>query len=312
MSKKILLVENERSWQDILKNWILLQEEVTIRSDLNSACSALKSKKIEFDIVIVNLHLQDKASKANQGLCFLNFIRTSSLKLPVILITGEEEKTFRRDKYKKIINEHKISGPFYKWSHNFREDIARIVNNTIVYTKREKNSVNDTEGVEQMILESLTTSTVSAVIKFLFDRLGNMVDHLNENQLENIRQKEQEVERLREEKDIQSIKNIMSDLIAGLPPEIAFDSKIEFKAWVHDQVTAEYADLPSVGKLLYGILMKEKDKESTPQKKDEFIRMATAVNADSSELISLAKVGDATKDDRRNLHRRIIKALDLL
>jgi len=172
--------------------------------------------------------------------------------------------------------------------------------------------VNDTEGVEQMILESLTTSTVSAVIKFLFDRLGNMVDHLNENQLENIRQKEQEVERLREEKDIQSIKNIMSDLIAGLPPEIAFDSKIEFKAWVHDQVTAEYADLPSVGKLLYGILMKEKDKESTPQKKDEFIRMATAVNADSSELISLAKVGDATKDDRRNLHRRIIKALDLL
>ena len=141
-----------------------------------------------------------------------------------------------------------------------------------------------------------------------------MTDRLNEKQLENIRQKRQEVERLREGQDIQSIKNIMSGIIEELPSEFTIDSKTEFESWVHDQLRADYVELPSICELLHEIILKKRGTEKNPDKREELLGIATDLVEDGRELNRCMRNpnGEDTKNARRNLHKRIVRALDLL
>ncbi len=166
--------------------------------------------------------------------------------------------------------------------------------------------------VPNVILESLTASTVSVVVKFLFDRLGKITDdRIDEQRRRENTRKRDEIEQLLNQKNIESIKGKLIELTSYFPDSTELYLTESFKAWFHEQVTADYADLASVGKLIYAILMKKQEQEPNQQKKDVLIRMAAAVNAESDQLKEDELHGNAV-NSRQQLHVRIIRALDLL
>lgn len=162
------------------------------------------------------------------------------------------------------------------------------------------------------ILELLTTTTIPAAVKFVFDQLGKLADRLTEKQLNKIEETKRKIHELQENEDVTSIRVTISDLFNTLPDNVNLDSKLSFKSWVHHQVTADYADLPSVGELLYGILTQKRQNETNEAKKDELLRMATGLIEASKDLRSHIRTGDDVKGESRELHKRIVKAVDLL
>ena len=72
--------------------------------------------------------------------------------------------------------------------------------------------------VPNVILESLTASTVSVVVKFLFDRLGKITDdRIDEQRRRENTRKRDEIEQLLNQKNIESIKGKLIELTSYFP-----------------------------------------------------------------------------------------------
>jgi hypothetical protein len=196
----------------------------------------------------------------------------------------------------------------------FKDWYTQFVSTPIqVSAKHEVVSTYTKAGEREMnILELLTTTTIPVAVKFLFDQLNKYIDNLSKKQLDKIEQTKNKVNQMQENRDINSIRILLNELFDSLPENINLDSKSAFKSWVHQQISSDYADLPAVGELLYGILIQKRENETNETKKDELLRMAGVLNDASRELRSHIRTGDDANSERKEFHKRIIKAVDLL
>ena len=89
MKIRILVIENESNWQNVIQQMLPPKDY-----DLTITASSQEAKQLvvqdEFDLVIANINLIDSPEKFNDqlGLSFLEFLKDNKISIPRIVMTG--------------------------------------------------------------------------------------------------------------------------------------------------------------------------------------------------------------------------------
>lgn len=178
--------------------------------------------------------------------------------------------------------------------------------------------INNHEEKNIMIIDLLTTATVSAGVKFVFDRAGELWKRLNEEQLEKIKSQKASIEKdahaAKKEKDMAKVQNIqkeMKELVDFLPQDLELDTVSSFISWGEKEVFESYDNLLGVCELTYLLLTMERGKIKSERKKyRRLLDMITALKKEIENYKDTDEVGNSIDEDE--LHKRLIRALDML
>jgi len=295
----LLIVDDQQNWIDVISAAAGNIYSYNISNSYEDATQMLKDKR--YKIVCLNLQIKKEgcsSSSSANGRDLLRFLRKDYSDLPVILISGY------------IINPKKYISEYY----NIKEllikcDIDRVdafiddlkTSIDTVYLNLNK---NDQEG-GLMIIELLTTTTVGAGMKFLFDRLGKSVDRLNDEQLAKIKK----AESAKNDQELEIAKESMKEL-RNIAPGI--DSIDSFVPWVEDQVRADYDDLLKVSKLVLAVLVEKTKSQEDKIKKDKLLKMEAALASEIKGFENTVDIDGVNSQITRSLHERMKRSLDFI
>lgn len=170
-----------------------------------------------------------------------------------------------------------------------------------------------------MIIELLTKETISVGVKFVADQFKKMIDRINDNQLkQKIDEKEKEIRDIdiieTSDEDIVTVQNSMKNSIMVLPEELrqTIDSVESFIIWVEERVRDNYDDLIGVAKLVLRVLSEKRRIENDQQKQRKMLEMQSYLQEDINQLDTELRLANAGKNERRDLYKRIISALNFI
>lgn len=157
-----------------------------------------------------------------------------------------------------------------------------------------------------MILELLATETVKAGVSFLVEQFSKLTNRVNEEQLAKIKEKAQTATT---EQDVTEIRNLIQ---SAVPNANQITSVEAFTAWVEEKIDASFDDLPGVSELVVRVLREKKNSESNALKKDRMLEMEAALKTEIEEFNEAVNIGDVGQREKRNLFKRMKKALDFI
>lgn len=180
--------------------------------------------------------------------------------------------------------------------------------------KQHKDNNRLARGNKIMILDQLTTTTISTGISFLFGQLTKIADRLNNEQLKKIEEKKKEIQDMPVEtdRDIATVQNSIIELKKILPDDTEIDSIDAFASWVEEQLDANFDELIGVGELMVKVLRENKKSEKNAQKKIKISKMETSLNNDVHKFIEKLELGEEGNAERQDLYQRIGFALDII
>lgn len=171
-------------------------------------------------------------------------------------------------------------------------------------------------GKTIMILELLTTATISAGVKFLFDRFAELTNRLNKDQLEKVKAKQAEIDQsiknVRTDQDVEAVRNSLQELIRFMPNDLEIDSINAFATWMNEQLRKDYRDLRGLSKLVAKVLEKKADSEEDLDRRDELQDMLASLNGDIGELEKNIRHKNDVKTIKVQLNKRMMGVIDML
>ncbi|SEH08051.1 DNA-binding transcriptional response regulator [Candidatus Venteria ishoeyi] len=140
--KRILCVEDDKSWQDMLKRLFSSEYDVTVASSQGEARDNLKNNF--FDLVTVNLNLSTLGDILDfEGYEFLGYMVDNYPYILKIIITGQEDISPQMDdidlfeNVNGVVEKYEVNGCFLKPKITNKpvmlQKIARIIENSRVY-----------------------------------------------------------------------------------------------------------------------------------------------------------------------------------
>ncbi len=161
-------------------------------------------------------------------------------------------------------------------------------------------------GKQAMIIELLTTATVTAGTKFLFDQLGKMTDRVNDEKLEKIKEK---AEVAKTEQDVIAIQKLITETIPDAQKIVSLEA---FTAWVEDQIDQDFTELIEVSEITFNVLREKRKREDNLMKKDNIRDMERMLKTSIEEFKQKLRTGEIAATDKGLLYGTITRTLDFI
>jgi hypothetical protein len=162
-----------------------------------------------------------------------------------------------------------------------------------------------------MITDLLTTATVSAGMKFILDRLGKLIDRLND---ERLAKKKAELENMpvETEDEVKAVQKSIVELKRVLPEDRQVDSLSAFVEWAETQNEGFHA-LNSLGKLVVSVLNERwKAEKDDLDKMQELSGIMEELRSDVDSFEKEARKGNPATQEKNRLYTRIKYALRVI
>ncbi len=164
MTTKILIIENELTWLNILKKHLNVEQSFEI-STVSSKDEAIASmRNTSFDVIVSDLQLVDNASFEKQIFETLAVVASAGKDIPIVVVTGEPISEFQLID---VINS--FPGAIYGWHEKnttYRQDrfitnIKRIVEKT---QEKEQKKAKEKKDRVAKIWQIFIILSLSAII----------------------------------------------------------------------------------------------------------------------------------------------------
>lgn len=241
MATRILAVENEENWKNILEVIFYPPEyQLEITDDANEARKLIRDSVPPFDIIITNIHLISKMPDIPVGLTVLNFIRSEYPHLPRIILTGHigslnpiretleqldadelfDKSKLNIDTFKKAVDKAISRRQNEMKEKNEREDQAQIINFKQISLKQKHNELQEkytllNEKIQRLHLAYAIEADLS--IKYKLEKELKQVGSERDGFEQDIRKLETQLEQLTQKQPSSSSNQKQKNIISDFP-----------------------------------------------------------------------------------------------